>query len=50
MNEKEKIQIVINTLKEIMIPASFDNINRMMGIYQTLIEVRDAKEVNEDGV
>ena len=36
MNDSEKIQAVINTLEQLMIPATFDNVNRMMGIYQTL--------------
>ena len=39
----EKIQAVINTLQEIMIPATYDNVNRMLGVYQALIEVRDSK-------
>ena len=50
MNEKEKIQAVINTLEQLMIPATYDNVNRMLGVYQALIEVRDAKEVKDDGV
>ena len=52
MNEKEKIQAVINTLEQMMIPATYDNVNRMLGIYQTLIEIRDTKteEVKENGV
>ena len=53
MNEKEKIQAVINTLGELMIPATFDNVNRVLGMYQTLIEVRDKPEeeaVEENGV
>jgi len=49
----EKIQAVLNTLQEIMIPATFDNCNKMLGIYQALIEVRDSKPeekaVDEDG-
>ena len=53
MNEKEKIQAVINTLEQITIPATFDNVNRMLGVYQTLIEVRDSKPeekaVEKDG-
>ena len=53
MNDKEKIQAVINTLEQMMIPATFDNVNRMLGIYQTLIEVRDnnpeKEAVTEDG-
>ena len=52
MNEKEKIQAVINTLEQLMIPATYDNVNRLLGIYQTLIEIRDTKteEVKENGV
>ena len=52
MNEKEKVQAVINTLEQMMIPATYDNVNRMLGIYQTLIEIRDTKteEVKENGV
>lgn len=53
MNEKEKIQAVINTLEKLMIPATYDNVNRMLGVYQTLIEVRDSnpekEAVTEDG-
>lgn len=37
----EKIQAVINTLKLLEMPPTFENTNRMMGIYQTLIAVRD---------
>ena len=50
MNEKEKVQAVINKLQEVMIPATFDNVNRVLGIYQTLIEIRDKEpeEVNGD--
>ena len=44
---------MLNTLQEIMIPATFDNCNKMLGIYQALIEVRDSKPeekaVDEDG-
>ena len=43
MNDKEKIQAVINTLEKMEIPATYDNVNRMLGVYQTLIEVRDSK-------
>lgn len=51
MNDKEKIQAVINTLEQMMIPATFDNVNRILGIYQTLIEIRDKEpeEVKNDG-
>ena len=53
MKDNEKIQAVINTLAEIMIPATYDNVNRMLGVYQTLIEVRDKPEekaVENNGV
>ena len=52
MNDAEKLQAVINTLEQMMIPATYDNVNRMLGIYQTLIEIRDTKteEVKENGV
>ena len=43
MNNAEKIQAVINTLEQLMIPATYDNVNRMLGVYQALIEVRDSK-------
>ena len=43
MNNAEKIQAVINTLEQMMIPATYDNVNRMLGVYQTLIDVRDSK-------
>jgi len=36
-----KIQAVINTLKLLEMPSSYDNVNHMLGIYNTLIEVRD---------
>lgn len=58
MNNAEKIQMVINTLETIMIPSTFDNVNRMTGIFNTLVEVRDSlenrkkeenTEVTEDG-
>ena len=49
---KEKIKEVINTLEKLTIPATYDNVNMMLGVYQTLIEVRDSKpeEVKKDGV
>ena len=53
MNNAEKIQAVINTLEQLMIPATYDNVNRMLGVYQTLLEVRDSKPeekaVEKDG-
>lgn len=40
-DNQERIQKVINTLETMIIPASFDNVNRMLGIYQTLVAVRE---------
>lgn len=42
MTNAEKIQAVINTLATVTIPATYDNVNRMTGVFQTLAEVRDA--------
>ena len=39
MKDSDKIQAVINTLDEIMIPGTYDNVNRMLGIHQTLRDV-----------
>ena len=39
--QAEKIQIVINTLETLNIPATFYNVNRLTGVYNTLIKVRD---------
>jgi len=41
MSNAEKIQAVINTLETLMIPANYDNVNRMTGVFQTLAEIRD---------
>ena len=55
MNDlKMKIQAVINTLDLLTMPPTYDNVNHMLGIYTTLVEVRDAiqeekTEVVEDG-
>lgn len=51
---KMKIQAVINTLDLLTMPPTYDNVNHMLGIYTTLVEVRDAiqeekTEVVEDG-
>jgi len=37
----EKIQIVINTLEIMSIPATFDNVNHLTGVYKLLFQVRD---------
>ena len=55
LTKAEKLQAVINTLATLEMPATFDNVNRMTGIYRTLMEVRDAvhrtetEEAEEDG-
>ena len=41
MSNAEKIQIVMNTLELVMVPATFENSDRLRGIYVTLAEVRD---------
>ena len=38
----DKIQLVMNTLETIVLTGSYENMNKMMGIYATLAEVRDA--------
>lgn len=51
MNEltnAEKIQVVINTLEVMDIKPTFDNTNKLLGIYRTLAEVRDAIHQEED--
>lgn len=52
MNDADKIQIVINTISELKINATFDNVNRLLGMYQMLTDVRDhirSTEVKPDG-
>ena len=51
MDNATKIQAVMNTLELMQIPATYDNTNRMLGIYRTLMEVRDslAEKEAEDG-
>jgi len=51
MNNSEKIQMVINTLEILEMKTTYNNTNRMLGIYQTLLAVRDdlkTKEAKED--
>ena len=51
----EKIQLVMNTLETLTLTGSYENMNKMMGIYATLAEVRDSlkaekqAEVEADG-
>lgn len=42
LSNSDKIQIVINTLKVLEVPPTYDNVNRLTGIYNYLIDVRDA--------
>jgi len=35
------IQIVMNTLETLTVPATFENANRLVGIYNLLTGVRD---------
>lgn len=45
MNESaNKIQMVINTLQDLDIKSTFDNMNHLMGAIQTLCQVRDELE------
>ena len=48
MDNADKIQAVINTLDTLMIPATYDNVNRVLGMYNTLAEVRDNLRKEED--
>ena len=57
MSNAVKIQAVINTLEIMNIQSTYDNVNKMLGIYQTLNDVKnsliemeaaEAKEVKED--
>ena len=51
LSNAELIQVVINTLQVMNIPSTYDNVNKMTGIYNTLFRVRDslAKEEQKDG-
>lgn len=54
MNEwAMKVQAVLNTLELLNMPSTYDNVNHMLGIYNTLTEVRNylnkPVEVVEDG-
>lgn len=51
MNNAAKIQAVINTLAKITVPATHENVNMLLGIHNTLAEVRDslaAEEAEDD--
>lgn len=40
----EKVQIVINTIQDLDIKSTFNNMNRLMGAMQTLAGIRDELE------
>lgn len=45
MNDQAtKIQIVINTIQDLDIKSTFDNMNHLMGAIQTLAGIRDELE------
>lgn len=53
MKLANKVQIVINTIQDIDIKASFDTMNHLMGAIQTLAQIRDElnaieKDCNEE--
>ena len=47
MNAASKIQAIMNTLQELNIPATVDNMSKLLGCQQLLAEVRD--ELNRKG-
>ena len=47
MKDSETVQAVINTLEVMSIPATYDNVNKLTGIYQVLYEVRDKLAAKE---
>ena len=44
-----KVQMVINTLQDLDIKSTFDNMNHLMGAIQTLAQVRDALDEQSPG-
>ena len=54
MTNSTKLQAVMNTLSIMEIKPTFDNTNKLLGIYQTLMEVQGdliarGEEAEEDG-
>lgn len=47
LSNSDKIQVVINTLKTLDMKPTFENSSRMVGIYNLLVEVRDAIHEHE---
>ena len=48
MTNAEKIQAIINTLEMLDIKPTYDNTNRLLGVYQTLAEVKESIEKGAD--
>lgn len=48
MTDSEKIQAVINTLENLDIRPTYDNTNRLLGVYQVLNEVKESIEKGAD--
>lgn len=48
MTNAEKIQAVIDTLQQLQLPATYDNMSRLLGSLQALGEIRD--EMTKDEV
>ena len=42
-----KIQAVIMTMQNLDVKASFDNVNHLLGIYQTLTGIRDELQATD---
>lgn len=48
MDNPTKIQAVLNTLETLSMPMTYDNCNKMLGIYRTLMDVRDDEHEREE--
>ena len=48
MNYAERIQAVINTIEKLNMPSTIDNINRLIGIYNNLLQIRDELAVQPE--
>lgn len=48
MNNAERLQQVLDTLQQIELRASYDNMNHMLGCLQVLSEIRDSVRAIEE--
>lgn len=48
MTNSEKSQAVINTLEQLTIPATYSNVSKMLGVYNTMVEIRDDLRAKEE--